>query len=366
MWLHLCRSPLCCPQTMDGIAGAAPRARQRLFTIDLHCHAFCPEVEALVASTPQKQAEPELMLKAMGAASVAHNNAVMLPQAARKMMSIEQRLADMDAMGVDVQVISPSPNQYYYWAERELAIEVVRLQNAAIARQCRAHPDRIAGLGTVALQHPELACEQLAHAVQTLGLKGVEISTSVNGRELSDPSLRPFWKAAETLGAVVFVHPFGTTLGGRTSAWYLVNTVGQPLETTIALSHLIFGGVLDEHPRLKIIAAHGGGYLPTYIGRSDHAFAVRPEAAVELKHRPSEPLKRIWYDTVVYDAMALRHLIERVGASQVVVGTDYPFDMGSYEIHRLVADTTGLSAQDRANVLGGNAARLIGWQFEES
>jgi aminocarboxymuconate-semialdehyde decarboxylase len=364
MWLHLCRSPLCCPQPAEGSTGAAPRPGQRAFTIDLHCHAFTPEVEALVASAPQKRAEPDLMLKAMGAASVAHNNTVMLPQAARKMMSVEQRLADMDAMGVDVQVISPSPNQYYYWAERELAIEVVRVQNEAIARQCRAHPTRIAGLGTVALQHPDLACEQLAHAVKMLGLKGVEISTSVNGRELSDPSLRPFWQAAEALGAVVFVHPFGTTLGDRTSAWYLVNTVGQPLETTIALSHLIFGGVLDQHPGLKIVAAHGGGYLPTYIGRSDHAFAVRPEAAVQLRHRPSELLKRIWYDTVVYDSISLRHLIDRVGASQVVVGTDYPFDMGSYDIHPLVADVAGLSNQDRADVLGGNAARLISWPLQ--
>lgn len=362
MWFHLCRQPACCPATEHGSDASLTRARKRLFTIDLHCHALTPAVEALVASTPEKKAEAETALKTMGEASVAHNNQVMLPQAGPKLTRIEQRLADMDDMGVDVQVISPSPNQYYYWAERDLAAEVVRLQNENIAQQCAAHPTRLAGLGTLALQHPDLACEQLEYAVRELGLKGVEISTSVNGKELSDPTLRRFWDKAETLNAVVFVHPFGTTLGARTNSWYLVNTIGQPLETTIALSHLIYGGVLDAYPGLKIVAAHGGGYLPTYIGRSDHAFAVRPEASVQLKHKPSELLKRIWFDSVVYDPMALRHLVDRVGPTQVVIGTDYPFDMGSYDVHTLVAQTPGLSDGERAAILGGNAAELIGWQ----
>ncbi len=204
----------------------------------------------------------------------------------------------------------------------------------------------------------KLAIEQLEHAVKTLGLKGVEISTSVNGKELDDPSLRDFWARAEALGALVFIHPFGTTLGTRTATHYLVNTIGQPLETTIALSRLIFGGVLDAQPGLKILAAHGGGYLPTYIGRSDHAHAVRPEAAADARRKPSEHLKRIWFDSLVYDPMALRHLIDRVGAAQVVVGTDYPFDMGHYDMHALVDATPGLSEQERAAILGGNAAAV--------
>lgn len=361
MWFHICHQPACCPATEHGADVGASAQRKRLFTIDLHCHALTPAVEALVAETPQKKAEAEIVMKTMGAASVAHNNQVMLPQAGPKLTRIAQRLEDMDAMGVDVQVISPSPNQYYYWAERDLAAEIVRLQNENIAQHCADHPTRLAGLGTLALQHPDLACEQLEHAVRKLGLKGVEISTSVNGKELSDPSLRPFWDKAESLNALVFVHPFGTTLGDRTNSWYLVNTIGQPLETTIALSHLIYGGVLDAYPGLKIVAAHGGGYLPTYVGRSDHAFAVRPEAAVQLKQKPSELLKRIWFDSVVYDPMALRHLVDRVGSSQVVIGTDYPYDMGSYNVHSLVAETPGLTEHDRAAILGENAAQLIGW-----
>lgn len=360
--LHFCHNPACAAAADPGSAGGGGSARRRLFTVDLHCHVLTPQAEQLVAGTPQKAAEPGLALKSMGAASVAHNNEVMLPQAGPKLTRVDQRLADMDRMGVDVQVISPSPTQYYYWAERDLSAEIVRVQNEHIAAVCAQHPDRLAGLGTLALQHPDLACEQLEYAMRTLGLKGVEISTSVNGRELSDATLRPFWHKAEALGAVVFIHPFGSTLGERAHTHYLVNTIGQPLETTIALSHLIFGGVLDAHPGLKIVAAHGGGYLPTYIGRSDHAYAVRPEAAADCRTRPSELLKRIWFDSVVYEPLALRHLVDRVGAGQVVVGTDYPFDMGSYQVHDLVAGTPGLSDEEREAILGGNAARLIGWQ----
>lgn len=359
MWFHHCNVAACCPGDRS-ITDIATRKRGRL-TIDLHCHALVPAVEALVAGTPQKAAEPDIMRKTMGEASVAHNNASMLPAAGPRLTRVDQRLADMDAMGVDVQVLSPSPTQYYYWADVDLAREIVRVQNEAIAALCREHPTRFAGFGTVALQHPALACEQLDQAIKVLDLKGVEISTSVNGLELDDPSLRSFWARAEALGALVFIHPFGTTLGARTASHYLVNTIGQPLETTIALSRLIFGGVLDAYPGLKIIAAHGGGYLPTYVSRSDHAHAVRPEAAADTKLKPSEHLKRIWFDSVVYDPMALRHLIDRVGVTQVVVGTDYPFDMGHYDMHGLVDATAGLSEEERAAILGGNAAKLIGW-----
>jgi aminocarboxymuconate-semialdehyde decarboxylase len=285
----------------------------------------------------------------------------MLPQAFPKLTRIDTRLTDMDALGIDVQLISPSPTQYYYWADPELARELTRVQNEYIASLVSAHSDRLAGLGTVALQHPMLAVEQLHHAIRNLGLRGVEISTTVNGVELSDPHLAVFWNAAEELGALIFIHPMGTTLGKRVATHYLVNTIGQPLETTIALSHLIFGGVLDRHPGLKIVAAHGGGYLPTYAGRSDHAFRVRPEAASATTISPSQHLKRIWFDSVVYQPTAMQHLIDNVGVSQVVIGTDYPFDMGHYDVHGLVTQIEGIDEVARAAILGGNAARLIGW-----
>ncbi len=359
MWFHHCNDDACCPGRRDG-SDVIARKRGRL-TIDLHCHALLPAVEALVAGAPQKAAEPAAMRQAMGEASVQHNQSTMLPIAGPRLTRPEQRLADMDAMGVDVQVVSPSPTQYYYWADADLAEAVVNSVNDGIAELCARHPRRLAGLGSVALQHPALALSQLEHAVRTLGLKGVEISTSVNGLELDDPSLRGFWARAEALGALVFVHPMGTTLGARTATHYLQNTIGQPLETTVALSRLIFSGVLEAHPALKLLAAHGGGYLPTSIGRSNHAFAVRPEAAAQTRLAPAAQLKRIWFDTVVYDPLALRHLIDRVGASQVVVGTDYPFDMGHYDVHALVDAVDGLTDDQRAAILGGNAAGLIDW-----
>lgn len=299
------------------------------------------------------------MLEAMGAASIAHNNAVMLPDAFPKLTQLERRLADMDAMGVDMQVLSPSPTQYYYWAEVELAQQLVCIQNEHIAELCARQPDRLVGLGTFALQHPMLAADQLRHAMQSLGLKGAEISTSVNGAELDAAALEPFWSVADELGAVIFIHPFGTTLGHRTRTYYLSNIIGQPLETTIALSHLIFGGVLDRHSGLKIVAAHGGGYLPSYCGRTNHGHDVRPEAKAGAKQRPIEYLRRMWFDTLVYEPQALRHLVEVVGASQLVVGSDYPFDMGHYDPHGLMS-ATGLGEADIAAILGGNARALLG------
>ena len=359
MWFHHCNDPACCPGA-PARDGAVKRKGDRL-TIDVHCHVLIPEVEQLVGGLPRKQGEIQELMASMGEASVAHNNATMLPIAGPRLTNVEQRLADMDAMGVDVQLLSPSPTQYYYWADESLARRIARLQNDAIAGLCRSHPHRFAGLGTVALQHPALAVEQLRHAMTALGLKGVQISTSVEGLELDAPALHSFWAEAAALGAVVFIHPFGTTLGPRTATHYLVNTIGQPLETTIALSRLIFGGVLDACPGLRIIAAHGGGYLPTCISRSNHAHAVRPEAARQARQQPGAYLQSIWFDTLVYEPLALRHLIDRVGASQVLVGTDYPFDMGHFDPHALVDATPGLSDEQRRAVLGGNAARLLGW-----
>jgi len=280
-------------------------AQQR--TVDFHCHILTPAVERLVADQPHKKAELEQMRQSMGERSVAHNNAVMLPAAIPKLTDINLRIADMDAMGTDIQVLSPSPTQYYYWAEYELARELVSIQNGHIAETCVRHPERFVGLGTIALQHPQLAVEQLNHAIGHLGLKGVEISTSVNGRELDDALLAPFWARAEILEAVVFIHPFGTTLGERVKSHYLSNIIGQPLETTIALSHLIFGGVLDRHPGVRIVAAHGGGYLPSYCGRSNHGHQVRPEARANAAHLPIEYLRRMWFDTLVYEPEGLRH-----------------------------------------------------------
>jgi len=340
------------------------QADPKSLTVDVHCHVLTPEVERLVSSCPEKQSEPAAQLRMYGAESVEYNRKLfenLVPQ----LTDVNERLRRMDAMGVDVQVISPSPNQYYYWADVDLAKQIVAVQNEHIASVCAAHPERLRGLGNVALQHPELSVEQLEDCVRKFDLRGVEISSAVNGLELSDGRFERFWSKAEELGCLVFIHPLGTSLGERVNQYYLGNILGQPLETTIALSQLIFGGVLDRYPELKICAAHGGGYLPSYIGRSDHGFAVRPEAA-RIKHKPSEYLKRIYFDSLVYTPEGLRHLIEEVGLTQIVIGTDYPFDMGAYDPHGQVAAVSELSKRERDLILGGNAAHLLGMDTRET
>ena len=266
--------------------------------IDIHTHVLILDVEALVSGHEGRHAEAARQAAWNGPESIARNRS--LDESYRpKLTDPAVRLAAMDAMGVDIQVVSTSPTQYYYWAEAPLAEKVVAAANEHIAKLVTAHPDRLDGFAAVSLQHPQLAAEQLRHVVRTLGLKGVEISTRTNELELADPSLDPFWAASEDLGVVVFIHPLGCSLGERLDSYYLSNVIGNPAETTVALSHLIFGGVLDRHPGLQVCAAHGGGYLPMCSGRSDNAFNVRPESRTTAKS-PSEYLRQIWFDALVY------------------------------------------------------------------
>jgi aminocarboxymuconate-semialdehyde decarboxylase len=346
-----------CGCALPGLPASGAK-RRRCLTVDIHCHVASLASETLVADHPARAQEPAMRLRSMGAASVEYNATVMLPNAAPKLTNVAERLRDMDAMGVDVQVISPSPNQYHYWADRTLAATIVAVQNDEIAALCAAHPDRLVGLGAIAWQHPALAVEQLRHAVRVLGFKGVEISTAIAGRELADPAFEPIWAEAALLGALVFIHPLGCSLGERLAPAYLSNSVGQPVETAVALSQIMFGGVLDRHPTLKICAAHGGGYLPTYAGRADHAWHARPDART-MNEPPSAYLRRMFFDSLVYSPSALRHLIDVVGVGQVVVGTDYPFDMGHYDVHGLIDGIAGLSEGERDALLGGNLVALL-------
>lgn len=330
-----------------------------LRTIDVHAHAMFPEVERLTAGRPERAGEAEFRVRTMGQASIDYNARVMLPACKPAFESVDLRLAQMDAMGVDVQVISPSPNQYHYWAPADMAEELVRIQNEGMAELCARAPDRLVPLGAIAMQHAGLAVEQMRHMVRQLGFKGFEISSIIDGSELSDRRFDPIWAEAEALGALVFIHPMGCSLDERLAPAYLSNSIGQPVEHAVAIGHLIFGGVLDRHPGLKVVAAHGGGYLPVHMGRCDHAWEQRSDAHT-CRHKPSSYLKRLHFDTLVFDERDLATLIERVGASQVVLGTDYPFDMGHYDIHGLLARIPGLSGEDRAAILGGNLGRLIG------
>ncbi|WP_327313246.1 amidohydrolase family protein [Streptomyces sp. NBC_01235] len=324
-------------------------------TVDVHAHILIPEVEEAVAGLPGLVEARALDARRNGPAALAVSGPMVRERIPRA-TDAALRLAAMDAQGVDVQLVSPSPSHYHYWADEEIAEKVYRLANEATAAHCAQAPDRLKGLGLVPLQHPALAVDALEHALD-LGLLGVEISSHTPGRELSDPAYDPFWARAAETGAILFLHPFGCTLDERLDRWYLSNTVGQPTENAVALSHLIFSGVLDRHPDLKLIAAHGGGYLPTHLGRSDHAWRVRPDAQ-GCSREPSSYLRQLYFDSLVHDPHVLRELLRAAGPERVLLGSDFPFDMGT-------DDPLGaLRAADLPDacfhaVRGGNAAALL-------
>lgn len=324
--------------------------------IDLHCHLWTPEVDALVADRPEVAGLMAIMPKLMGQASWERNLAQDRDTNAR-LADPAERLADMDLMGVAVQVVSPAPTQYHYWADAALSARLVDAQNDRIAGLCADRPTRFLGLGAVSMQHPDLAERQLA-ALLARGFKGVELSSRINEDELAHPRFERFWAAAAEAGALIFIHPLGSSLGPRTAGHYLANSFGQPLETALALAQLIHAGVFDRYPGLRVLAAHGGGFLPGFAGRFDQGWAVRPEAR-GCARTPSAYLRDIWYDTVVHSPAVLANLVEVAGVSRIVMGSDYPYDMGEYQLGDLLAATPGLRAADRDAIVSGNARRLL-------
>jgi aminocarboxymuconate-semialdehyde decarboxylase len=282
------------------------------------------------------------------------------------MVDAERRIKDMDASGIDVQAISPIPTQYYYWLDPEIGREAAQLVNDDIVKFAASHPGRFVPLGTVPLQHTSLAVAELERCVRDLGMRGIEINSNVMGEELSSPRLAPFFARAEELGTLLFLHPLGFSEGRRLSNHYLNNVIGNPLESTVAISHLIFDGVLDRHPGLKLCVAHGGGFLPTYRGRMDHAHVAREDCNLHIKRPPSSYLRQLYFDTVIFDPAQLAFMVEQYGSDHIVLGSDYPFDMAESDPVGFVSGTPGLSQSDRANILGLNAARLLGLNVEAS
>ncbi|WP_329267006.1 amidohydrolase family protein [Streptomyces sp. NBC_01451] len=339
-----------------GLHSSASGDAHRSPTVDVHAHVLLPEVEDLVADLPGLAEARALDARRNGPAALAVGGP-MVRERIPRLTDVAVRLAAMDRQGVDVQLVSPSPSHYHYWADEGTAEKLYRLANEATAAHCAQAPARLKGLGLVPLQHPAQAVHALEHALEQ-GLLGVEISSHAPGRELSDPAYEALWRRAEETDAILFLHPFGCTLDERLDQWYLSNTVGQPTENAVALSHLIFSGVLDRHPGLKVIAAHGGGYLPTHIGRSDHAWSARSDAGADCAHLPSSYLKRIWFDSLVHDPHVLRELIRVAGSDRVLLGSDFPFDMGTEDpVGALRA--ADLPDADFHAVRGGNATALF-------
>ena len=326
------------------------------FAVDLHCHVHTPAADELAKKT-EKPGGADWTARYGNPRTQDHQQKLRV-ELDRKLTSVEQRLADMDKMGIDVQAISTSPLQYYYALNPDLGRRTSRAINERLAQIAALHPDRFVALGTAPLQAPELAVAELEYCMK-LGFRGMEIGTNVNGTDLSDTRFEPLFARAEELGAVIFLHPIGFTDTRRLTEHFLTNIIGNPLDTTVALSHIVFGGVLERHPRLKFVAAHGGGYLGHYPARMDHAYKVRPECHDHLKRPPSFYMKKISFDTLVFSHDQLEHLVKLWGADHVVIGTDYPYDMGYYKPVAFVEGVKSLTRAQKDAIIGGNAAKLL-------
>ncbi|HWB88814.1 MAG TPA: amidohydrolase family protein [Acidimicrobiia bacterium] len=324
--------------------------------VDIHCHRECAPAAAEVADEARRLGRAPMQV---GSQLTREVNRRQLQDLRPKMESLDVRLADMDAMGVDVQALSVSPYHLFYWATGELGVSAFQTINDDLAAVVAEHPDRFVGVGAVPLQDENAAIAEARRCREDLGFPGIEVSTHVEGEELSSPRLEAFWFAVEELGTVVFIHPTGFTHPDRFTEHYFYNTVGHPLESTLCAGRLIFDGVLDRHPGLKIVIAHGGGFLPAYAGRFDHAYHAREDVRHGLPRPPSEYLSMLYFDTMVFEADQLGFLISKYGADHVLLGTDYPYDMGEDDPIGLLGRVEGLDPAEVAMISGGNAARLL-------
>lgn len=276
------------------------------------------------------------------------------------LLDLDARLTAMDGAGVDVQLLSAWIALTAYTLPAEQGVAWTRLFNDAMAETVASHPDRFRGLGTVPLQAGEEAAAELRRAVQHLGLVGAQIATTVAGNELDDPAFEPFWAAAEQLRCIVVIHPDQVLPGRDKPRYVLGNFVGNAAETTIAAAHLVFGGVLERHPDLRVCLVHGGGYAPYQAARMDHGWESEPRLVDRrLSELPSAYLRRFYFDTVTHSPEVMRFLLDFAGVGQVVMGTDYPFEMGEADPVGLVRSVPGLSEDEQRQILEGNLERLV-------
>lgn len=323
-------------------------------SLDIHAHMNHPEVMAWAKGHGVPRVDPpaeritDEMRKETEAWN-AKNGAIM--------RDLDRRLEIMDRTGVDVQALSlsnvMSPT---CWAPPDEAHAKQRLVNDWIAEMMAAHPTRFTGLGEIPLHSPALAIAEMTRCMRDLGFIGVQVSSSAGDMELGDKKLWPVWEKAEELGALVYLHPSGVT-DLRQGAWQIWNSIGQPFEEAMAMASLMYEGVLDAFPKLKICVAHGGGYLPYYVGRLDRNFIEKPYTKINMTRSPSEYLRFFWYDSCVYNTDILEHLVEKVGADRVILGSDFP--VGEEEPVEFVNKCVGLSAADKDKIIWQNAATLF-------
>ncbi|HEX2336734.1 MAG TPA: amidohydrolase family protein [Hyphomicrobiaceae bacterium] len=324
--------------------------------IDVHAHILAEETMALMREeAPSLGPRFERIDDDFAVLDVAGSTYRPFPRGA---WDLQKRFQDMDAAGIDMQVVSNTPQTFLYNQDAALTAVLAALQNDQIAKVVAAHPDRLLGIATLPMQAPQLAADELRRAVRKLGLKGAQIGSNVNGRNLDDPALEPLWAAANELGAFIMVHPTQVAGAERLKSYYLVNLIGNPLDTTIAAAALVFGGVIERYANIKFLMVHGGGFVPYQIGRFQHGWQVRPEPQAKLQAPPDASLARLLFDTILHGQPALEFLVGSCGASRVLLGSDYPFDMGTLECVRQVRGLAVPEA-DKATILGGAAMEVL-------
>ncbi len=323
-------------------------------TIDIHTHILTQETAALLTKAGVK-----VTITPDDAENAAFDvNGVVYRPFPTGGFDIPRRLRDMDAAGVDVHVLSATPQTYLYNQEPALGLTLAAIQNDQMAKHIAVHPDRFMGIATLPLQDPKRAADELRRAVTKLGLKGSMFASNIMGKNLDDPSFEPVWTTAEELGAFMFVHPNNVAGADRMKSYYLNNLIGNPLDTTIGAACLYFGGVLDRHPKLAVVLAHGGGFTPYQAARWEHGWQVRPEPKKNISRQPANIAKRFYYDTILHSAPVLEFMIGHVGANRVMLGSDYPYDMGMIDCVKHVR-SLNISDADKASILGARADTML-------
>ena len=295
--------------------------------IDVHAH-YVPLDSLKIASEIGARHGLEIGKNDRGRTVVTRGGKPFLTQLKAEFFDLDLRLSIMDRQGVDMQVLSPASSFFFYWMPITEALEYARWLNDQLAQAVAKHPNRLIALGTAPLQDGEKAAAELERAMTQLGLRGLEIASNVNGRYLDDPAFEPFWEAAQALGALIFVHPNQVIGADRMKDHNLANLIGNPTDTSLTFAKLIFGGVLERFPKLKFLLAHAGGFLPYTWGRLERGYRIQNPATANISHPPSEYVKLLHFDTITHSRMALAYLIANFGAEHVLLGSDYPYDMG--------------------------------------
>ena len=325
--------------------------------IDVHAH-YVPLDSLKVASEIGRRQGLKLEKKERGRDVVTRDGRPLLNQLKAEFSDLDLRLSIMDHQGVDMQVISPASSYFFYWMPVSEGLEFARWLNDSLAEAVAKHPERLVALASVPMQDSAKAAAELERAMTKLGMRGVEIASNIGGRYFDDPGFDPFWEAAQALDAVIFVHPNQVVGADRMKEFNLANLIGNPTDTSLAFAKLIFGGVLERFPRLKLLLAHAGGFLPYTWGRLDRGYRIQDSSTAKISKSPGEYLKLLYFDTITHSRMALEYLVANFGADHVLLGSDYPYDMGDPEPVATLA-AIGVDSDKFNRIASANACKLL-------